>query len=74
MVQYCSNTSNINFCIDVVSGQWRHSGPGQPGWDPETPSAFPPRGPPAAVPHLSGEWTSSSWTAGPTTVVPEGKG
>lgn len=60
--------------IDVSSGQWRHSGPGKPGWDSETPTAFPSRGSPAAVPHLSGEWTPPTWAAGPTAMVSEGKG
>lgn len=47
---------------------------GESGWNPETSAALPPRRSPPRIPFLSGEWSSASWPAGTTTVVPTGQG
>lgn len=58
----------------VFSGQWRHCGVGEPGWDPEASIPFSKRRPSAAVPHMSGDRTPSTWPAWSSSLVPEGKG
>lgn len=56
------------------SGQRWHGGAGEPGRDPEAPTALPQRGPPPAVPVLPGERPAPPRPAGPTALVPERKG
>lgn len=68
-IQHCK--TNI---FPVFSGQWRHCGVGEPGWDPEASIPFSKRRPSAAVPHVSGDWTPSTRPARSSSLVPEGKG
>lgn len=56
------------------SGQWGDGGAGQPGWDPETSTPLPQRRPSASVPVLPGERPAPPRSAGPSALVPEGKG
>lgn len=56
------------------SRQRGDGGAGQPGWDPKTSDSLPQRRPLAPVPLLPGERPSSPRPAGPSALVPEGKG
>lgn len=60
-------------CVSC-SGQWGDSGVSQSGWDPKTSTSLPQRRTFAAVPLLPGERAAPSRTAGPSSLVPEGKG
>lgn len=47
---------------------------GESGWNSETSAALPPRRSPPRISLLSGKWSSASWSAGTTTLVPTGQG
>lgn len=47
---------------------------GESGWNSETSTALPPRRSPPCISFLSGKWSSASWSAGTTTLVPTGQG
>lgn len=67
-------TSHWVFAGYGGSGQWRDSGVGQPGRDPEATLPLPQRRAPPAVPLVPGEWAASPRAAGPASLVPAGKG
>lgn len=61
--------------VPVANSRQRWNGClGEPGWDPEASAAFPQRRALAAVPVLPGERPPAPRAAGPTALVPAGKG